>query len=101
MATSARGAGAGFSICRIEREAMRGLVGLYIAIGIALVAIGFILPGPCPNRNTDIVSNVIFVLTWPVGLYSEVYKGHLSAEEWLRGQACEGGGKLGPKTIPG
>jgi hypothetical protein len=41
------------------------------------------------------------VLTWPVGLYSEVYQGHLSAEDWLRAQACEGGGRLGPKTVPG
>jgi hypothetical protein len=40
-------------------------------------------------------------LTWPVGLYSEVYQGHLSAEEWLRAQACQGGGRLGPKTVPG
>ena len=80
---------------------MRGIVGLYLAIGVALVAIGFILPGPCPNRNTDIVSHVVFVLTWPIGLYSEVYQGPLTAEGWLRGQACEGGGKLGPKTIPG
>ena len=80
---------------------MRGIVGLYLAIGIALVAIGFILPGACPNRNTDIVSHIVFVLTWPVGLYSEVYQGQQSAEGWLRGQACEGGGKLGPKTTPG
>jgi hypothetical protein len=80
---------------------MRGIVGLYLAIGIALVAIGFILPGACTNRNTDIVSHLVFVLTWPVGLYSEVYQGQQSAETWLRGQACEGGGKLGPKTIPG
>ena len=80
---------------------MRAVVGLYLAIGIALVAIGFLLPGPCPNRNTDIVSHVIFVLTWPVGLYAEVYKGQLSAEEWLRAQACQGGGPLGPKTVPG
>ena len=78
-----------------------GNVGLYLAIGIALVAIGFLLPGPCPNRNTDVVNNIIFVLTWPVGLYSEVFQGHLSAQDWLRAQACEGGGKLGPKTIPG
>ena len=42
---------------------MRGLVGLYLAIGIALLAIGFMLPGACPNRNTDIVNNAIFVLT--------------------------------------
>jgi hypothetical protein len=80
---------------------MRALVGLYLAIGIALLAIGFLLPGPCPNRNTDFVSHVIFVLTWPVGLYSEVYQGQLSAEDWLRGQACQGGGPLGPKAIPG
>jgi len=80
---------------------MRGLVGLYLAIGIALVAIGFLLPGPCPNRNTDIVNQIVFVLTWPVGLYSEVYQGRLSAEDWLRAQACQGGGPLGPKTVPG
>ena len=80
---------------------MRAIVGLYFAIGISLLAIGFLLPGPCSIRNTDIVSNIVFVLTWPVGLYSEVYQGHLSAEDWLRGQACQGGGKLGPKTISG
>ena len=76
---------------------MRGIVGLYLAIGIVLLAIGFLLPGPCPNRNTDIVSNLVFVLTWPVGLYSEVYQGQLSVQEWLHRQACEGGGKLGEK----
>jgi hypothetical protein len=80
---------------------MRALVGLYLAIGIALLAIAFLLLGPCPNRNTDVVNNIVFVLTWPVGLYSEVYRGHLSAEDWLRAQACQGGGKLGPRTIPG
>jgi hypothetical protein len=80
---------------------MRAIAGLYLAIGIALLAIGFLLPGPCPNRNTDVVSNVVFVLTWPVGLYAEVFYGPLSAQDWLRGQACEGGGKLGPKTISG
>jgi hypothetical protein len=80
---------------------MRAIVGLYLAIGIALVAIGFLLAGPCPNRNTDIINHIIFVLTWPVGLYAEVYQGHLSAEDWLRAQACQGGGPLGPKTVPG
>ena len=80
---------------------MRAVISLYLAIGIALLVIGFLLPGLCPNRNTDVVSNIVFVLTWPVGLYSEVYQGHLSAQDWLRGQACQGGGKLGPKTIPG
>ncbi len=75
---------------------MRGIVGLYLAIGIVLLIIGFVLPEPCPSRNTDVVSHVVFVLTWPVGLYSEVYKGQLSAREWLHNQACEGGG-LGTK----
>ena len=76
---------------------MRAIVALYFVIGIALLATGFLLPGPCPNRNTDIVSNLIFVLTWPVGLYADVYQGQLSAEQWLHRQACEGGGRLGEK----
>jgi hypothetical protein len=79
---------------------MRAVVGLYLAIGIALLAIGFLLPGPCPNRSVDVVGNVVFVLTWPVGLYAEVYQGQLSAEDWLREQACRGG-RLGRKTVPG
>ncbi len=79
---------------------MRAVVGLYLPIGIALLTIGFLLPGHCPNRNIDVVNDAVFVLTWPVGLYAEVYQGQLSAEEWLRGQACRGGG-LGPKTVPG
>lgn len=78
---------------------MRALVSLYLVIGVALLVIGFLLPGPCPHRNTDIVNNVIFVLTWPVGLYSEVYRGQVSAQDWLHGQACES--KLGPKAIQG
>ena len=77
---------------------MRTIVGLYLAIGIALLAIGFLVPGPCPNRNTDIVNNIVFILTWPVGLYAEVYQGKLSAQEWLHRQACGEGG-LGPKPI--
>jgi hypothetical protein len=76
---------------------MRAIVALYLVIGVVLLAIGFLLPGPCPNRNTDVVSNIVFVLTWPVGLYAEVYQGQLSAQQWLHGQACEGGGKLGEK----
>ena len=76
---------------------MRAIVALYLVIGVVLLATGFLLPGPCPNRNTDVVNTLVFVLTWPVGLYSEVYHGQLSAQEWLQRQACEGGGKLGKK----
>ena len=76
---------------------MRAIVALYLVIGVVLLAIGFVQPGPCPNRNSDVVSSLVFVLTWPVGLYAEVYRGRLSAEQWLHRQACEGGGKLGEK----
>jgi hypothetical protein len=76
---------------------MRAIVGLYLGIGIVLLAIGFLLPGPCLDRNTDVISNVVFVLTWPVGLYDQVYHGPRSARAWLHAQACENGGKLGPK----
>lgn len=78
---------------------MRAIVALYLAIGIVLLAIGFLATGPCPDRNTDIVNNIVFVLTWPVGLYSEVYRGHQSVEDWLHAQACAGGGGLGAKKI--
>jgi hypothetical protein len=80
-----------------SEETMRALVALYLAVGVVLLAIGFLLPGACPNRNTDVVSNIVFVLTWPVGLYAVVYQGKMSAEQWLHRQACEGGGKLGEK----
>jgi hypothetical protein len=76
---------------------MRAIVALYLVIGVALLGIGFLLSGPCPNRNSDVVNNLVFALTWPVGLYAEVYQGRLSAEQWLHRQACEGGGKLGEK----
>jgi hypothetical protein len=80
---------------------MRGIVGLYLGIGIVLLAIGFLLPGPCSDPNTGVVSNIVFVLTWPVGLYDRVYHGPLSARLWLRQQACAAGGPLGPKkTVP-
>lgn len=78
---------------------MRALIGLYLAVGIALLGIGFLLPGPCEDRNTDIVSNAVFVLTWPVGLYADVYHGKYSAQEWLHAQACAGGDGLGAKRI--
>jgi len=76
---------------------MRALIGLYLSIGIALLAIGLLGTGACPNRNTELVSNAVFVLTWPVGLYAEVYQGRLSASQWLHAQVCEAGGRLGPK----
>ena len=80
---------------------MRAIVILYFVIGLGLLATGFVLPGGCPNRNTDILSNVVFVVTWPVGLYAEVYRSHLSVRDWLHAQACEGGGGLGGKKNSG
>ncbi len=80
---------------------MRGIVGLYLGIGIVLLVIGFLLPGPCPDPDTNAVSNLVFILTWPVGLYDQVYHGPLSARRWLHQQACAAGGPLGPKkTAP-
>lgn len=80
---------------------MRAIVGLYLGIGVALLAAAFLLPGACFERNTGAVSNLVFVLTWPVGLYDQVYHGPLTARRWLHDQACEAGGALGPKkTAP-
>src|SRR5208282_1743825 len=32
-------------------EAMRAIVALYLVIGVVLLAIGFLLPGPCQPRS--------------------------------------------------
>ncbi|HEX3863070.1 MAG TPA: hypothetical protein VHY35_15395 [Stellaceae bacterium] len=70
---------------------MRGIIGLYLVIGILLLLIGFFATGPCPNKNSDAVSNVVFVLGWPVYLFDDVVRGNISAPQWLHRQACEGG----------
>ena len=70
---------------------MRALITLYLVIGIVLLLLGFFATGDCPDKNTDIVSDVVFVLGWPVYLYDDVVHGNLSAPEWLHRQACEGG----------
>ena len=54
---------------------MRALVGLYLSIGIVLLLVGFLATGPCPDKNKDVVSNVVFVLGWPVYLYDDVVQG--------------------------
>ena len=71
---------------------MRALISLYLVIGIVLLLLGLFATGPCPDKNTDVVSDVVFVLGWPVYLYDDVVHGNLSAPEWLHKQACEGGG---------
>ena len=70
---------------------MRSLLILYLVIGIVLLALGFLATGACPEKNKDVVSNVVFVLGWPVYLYDDVVHGNLTAPEWLHKQACEGG----------
>ena len=70
---------------------MRALINFYLAIGIVLLVIGFVATGPCPNKNQDVVSDVVFVLGWPVYLYDDVVKGNTAAPQWLHRQACEGG----------
>ena len=70
---------------------MRSLVSLYLVIGIVLLAIGFVGTGDCPNKNSDVVNDVVFVLTWPVGVYGYVIAGTMTPMQWLHAQACEGG----------
>jgi len=71
---------------------MRSIVSLYLVIGILLLIFGYFATGqPCPNKNTDVVNDVVFVLTWPVGLYGYVIVGTMTPNEWLHAQACEGG----------
>ena len=80
---------------------MRGLIGLYLCVGLLMLLVGFFATGPCPDKNRDVVSNVVFVLGWPVYLYDDVVQGNAAAPQWLHRQACEGGivaYKAEPKT---
>jgi len=70
---------------------MRGVIGGYLAIGILFLLIGFFATGPCPSKNENVVSNVVFVLGWPVYLYDNVVHGNVAAPDWLHKQACGGG----------
>lgn len=70
---------------------MRSLLGLYLSIGIVLLVVGFFATGPCPDKNKDVVSNVVFVVGWPVYLYDGVVQGNAASPQWLHKQACEGG----------
>ena len=77
---------------------MRSLVSLYLVIGIVLLAIGYVGTGDCPNKNADVVNDVVFVLTWPVGFYGYVINGSMTPSQWLHAQACEGGLRLHHET---
>jgi hypothetical protein len=70
---------------------MRPLISLYLTIGIAMLLVGFVATGPCPEKNMDVVSDLVFVLGWPVYLYDDVVRGNATAPQWLHRQACEGG----------
>src|SRR5438128_458853 len=65
-----------FARRRERTHAMRALVSFYLAIGIVLLVVGFVATGPCPEKNSDVVSNVVFVLGWPVYLYDDVVHGN-------------------------
>ncbi|HEY8874596.1 MAG TPA: hypothetical protein VIM52_16305 [Stellaceae bacterium] len=70
---------------------MRSLLSLYLSIGIVLLVVGFFATGPCPDKNKDVVSDVVFVVGWPVYLYDGVVQGNAASPQWLHKQACEGG----------
>lgn len=67
---------------------LRALLGLYLVIGVLLLLIGFLFTGPCPERNESLADNGIFILTWPVSLYSKVMQGGMAAEDWAHAQTC-------------
>ena len=79
---------------------MRTIVGLYFLIGILLLGLGLLFTGKCEEPNGDLVADAVFVLTWPVGLYAEVYRGPRSAEQWVHQQACEAAGPLSRRPLP-
>jgi hypothetical protein len=70
---------------------MRSLVGLYLMVGVVLLAIGLVSGSPCPYMARDLVRDAVFVIGWPVYLYNNVAHGHLSLWDWLYVRACGAG----------
>jgi hypothetical protein len=79
---------------------MRSIIALYFIIGIVLLVVGYFGTGACPDKNTDVVNDVVFVLTWPVELYGYVITGDMTPQAWLHAQACEGGFGQHGATLP-
>jgi hypothetical protein len=67
---------------------MRTLIGSYLTFGFVLLLVGFYATGDCPVKNTDVASDVIFVVGWPLYLYADVVRGPLTPAQWLHLQAC-------------
>jgi hypothetical protein len=70
---------------------MRSLITSYLAVGVVMMLVGLFGTGPCPNKNTDMLSDLIFVLGWPGYLYKDVINGPLTTAQLLHQQACAGG----------
>jgi hypothetical protein len=83
--------GINFSVPARKAAVMPTLLGTYLSLGLVLLLVGFFATGPCPNKNKDVVSDVVFVMGWPVYLYDDVVHGSATAPQWLHRQACEGG----------
>ena len=49
------------------------------------------VPADAYTLIAGVVNDVVFVLTWPVGLYGYVIAGPNTPTQWLHKQACEGG----------
>jgi hypothetical protein len=70
---------------------MRTLIASYLTFGLVLLLVGFYVTGDCPIKNTDVVSDVVFVVAWPVFLYNDVVRGPLTPAQLLHLQACQDG----------
>ena len=70
---------------------MRSLIYSYLTVGIVLLLVGFYATGDCPDKNTDLLSDLIFVMGWPGYLYRDVAHGSMTTVQSLHQQACGGG----------
>ncbi|HLY46894.1 MAG TPA: hypothetical protein VKQ73_15030 [Stellaceae bacterium] len=70
---------------------MRALFTSYLIVGLALILVGFYGTGDCPSRNTDFLSDLVFVISWPGYLYKNVLQGPMTPMQWMHAQACAGG----------
>jgi hypothetical protein len=70
---------------------MRVLFTLYLIVGFLLLLVGLYATGDCPVTNKDMLSNLVFIISWPGYLYKDVLQGPMTPAQWLHTQACGGG----------
>ena len=76
------------------KKAVSGLVAIYIAIGVAIVAMQAFTgtrcdpPGVIPAVTANYPPGLLWALLWPASFYENVWKNGVSLQEYISPNVC-------------